>query len=227
MQTSLDLDKLPLIAIKDLTRWYPDSKKPLFKKLNFELFKWEFTVIIGKSGVWKSTIVKFLIWQFRPFDRTVYYKMDDMARYTDADIQNYRRKIWIVFQDYKLIDALSVKENIIYPLRIQWDDDITIQAKYRNITTKLWIEDINKIDCNALSGWEKQKVAIARAMINNPEFVIADEPTWNLDREYTQEIGDLLVEANKSWNTILLITHDVHLLNYIKSKTNVNVFQLW
>lgn len=223
----LDENNFPLIAIKNLTRWYPDTKKLLFRKLNFELYKWDFTVIIGKSGVWKSTIVKFLIWQFRPFDRTVYYKMDDMARYSDADIQNYRRRIWIVFQDYKLIDALSVKENIIYPLRIQWDDDITIQTKYRNITTKLHIEDINKLDCNALSGWEKQKVAIARAMINNPEFVIADEPTWNLDWEYTQEIGDLLVEANKSWNTILLITHDVHLLNYIKSKTKVNVFQLW
>jgi cell division transport system ATP-binding protein len=223
----LDENNFPLIAIKDLTRWYPDTKKLLFKKLNFELYKWDFTVIIGKSGVGKSTIVKFLIWQFRPFERTVYYKMDDMARYTDADIQNYRRKIWIVFQDYKLIDALSVKENITYPLRIQWDDENTIQMKYRNITTKLHIEDINKLDCNALSGWEKQKVAIARAMINNPEFVIADEPTWNLDREYTQEIWDLLVEANKSWNTILLITHDVHLLNYIKSKTNVNVFQLW
>jgi cell division transport system ATP-binding protein len=226
MQTS-NVERFPLIAIKDLTRWYPDSKKPLFKKLNFELFKWEFTVIIGKSGVWKSTIVKFLIWQFRPYTRTVYYRMDDMAHYTDEDIQRYRRKIWIVFQDYKLIDALSVKENIIYPLRIQWDDDITIQAKYRNITSKLHIEDINKLDCNTLSGWEKQKVAIARAMVNNPEFIIADEPTWNLDWEYTQEIGDLLVEANNSWNTILLITHDVHLLNYIKSKTNVNVFQLW
>ena len=223
----LDENNFPLIAIKNLTRWYPDTKKLLFKKLNFELYKWDFTVIIGKSGVGKSTIVKFLIWQFRPFERTVYYKMDDMARYTDADIQNYRRKIWIVFQDYKLIDALSVKENIIYPLRIQWDDDITIQTKYRNITTKLHIEDINKLDCNALSGWEKQKVAIARAMVNNPEFIIADEPTGNLDREYTQEIGDLLVEANKSWNTILLITHDVHLLNYIKSKSKVNVFQLW
>ena len=223
----LDENNFPLIAIKNLTRWYPDTKKLLFKKLNFELYKWDFTVIIWKSGVGKSTIVKFLIWQFRPFERTVYYKMDDMARYTDADIQNYRRKIWIVFQDYKLIDALSVKENITYPLRIQWDDENTIQMKYRNITTKLHIEDINKLDCNALSGWEKQKVAIARAMINNPEFVIADEPTWNLDREYTQEIGDLLVEANHSWNTILLITHDVHLLDYIKSKTNVNVFQLW
>jgi cell division transport system ATP-binding protein len=223
----IDDSKFPLIAIKDLTRWYPDSKKPLFKKLNFELFKWQFTVIIWKSGVWKSTIVKFLIWQFRPYTRTVYYRMDDMAHYTDEDIQRYRRKIWIVFQDYKLIDALSVKENIVYPLRIQWDDDITIQAKYRNITSKLHIEDINKLDCNTLSGWEKQKVAIARAMVNNPEFIIADEPTWNLDWEYTQEIGDLLVEANNSWNTILLITHDVHLLNYIKSKTNVNVFQLW
>jgi cell division transport system ATP-binding protein len=63
-------------------------------------------------------------------------------------------------------------------------------------------------------------------MINNPEFIIADEPTGNLDREYTQEIWDLLIDANNSWNTILLITHDIQLLNYIKSKTNVNVFQM-
>ena len=224
MQTTKE--RFPLIAIKDLTRWYPDSKIPLFKKLNFELFTWEFTVIIWKSGVGKSTIVKFLIGQFRPYTRTVYYRMDDMAHYTDEDIQRYRRKIGIVFQDHKLIDALSVKENITYPLKIQWDDDITIQAKYRNITSKLHIEDLNKLDCNTLSWWEKQKVAIARAMINNPEFIIADEPTGNLDREYTQEIWDLLIDANNSWNTILLITHDIQLLNYIKSKTNVNVFQM-
>lgn len=223
---TLDEEKFPLITIKDLTRWYPDSNKLLFKKLNFELFKGKFTVIIGNSGVWKSTIVKFLIWQIKPSEKTVYYKMDDFARFSDEDIQKYRRKIWIVFQDYKLIDALSVKENITYPLRIQWDDDITIQSKYRNITTKLHIEDINKLDCNALSGWEKQKVAIARAMINNPDFIIADEPTGNLDREYTQEIWDLFIEANQAWNTILLITHDVHLLEYIKSKTEVNVFKM-
>ena len=221
-----DEERFPLIAIKDFTRWYPDSRKLLFKKLNFELFKWEFTVIIGKSGVGKSTIVKFLIWQFKPEARTLYYRMDDMSHFSDSDIQKYRRKIWIVFQDYKLIDSLSVKENIVYPLRIQWDDDTTIQTKYRNITSKLHIEDINKMDCNALSWWEKQKVAIARAMINNPEFIIADEPTGNLDWDCTQEIWNLLIEANKTWNTILLITHDVHLLNYIKSKTNVNVFQM-
>lgn len=222
----IDEERFPLVAIKELTRWYPDSQKPLFKKLNFELFKWEFTVIIWKSWVGKSTIVKFLIWQLRPYTKTVYYKMDDMAHFSDADMQRYRRKIWIVFQDYKLIDSLSVKENIVYPLRLIDADDTTIQSRYRTITSKLHIEDLNKLDCKALSGWEKQKVAIARAMITDPEFIIADEPTWNLDWEYTQEIGDLLVEANKMWNTILLITHDVHLLNYIKSKTQVRVFQM-
>lgn len=219
-------ERFPLIAIKDLTRWYPDSQKPLFKKLNFELFKWEFTVIIWKSWVGKSTLVKFLIWQLRPYTRTVYYRMDDMSHFSDADIQRYRRKIWIVFQDYKLIDSLSVKENIVYPLRLVDADDNTIQTRYRIVTSKLGIEDLNRIDCKALSWWEKQKVAIARAMITDPEFIIADEPTWNLDWEYTQEIWDLFVEANKMWNTILLITHDVHLLNYIKSKTQVHVFQM-
>jgi len=222
----LNEERFPLVAIKDLTWGYPDSQKPLFKKLNFELFKWEFTVIIWKSWVGKSTIVKFLIWQLRPYTRTVYYRMDDMSHFSDADIQRYRRKIWIVFQDYKLIDSLSVKENIVYPLRLINADDNTIQTRYRIVTSKLGIEDLNRIDCKALSWWEKQKVAIARAMITDPEFIIADEPTWNLDWEYTQEIGDLFIEANKMWNTILLITHDVHLLDYIKSKTQVHVFQM-
>ena len=220
-------EKQPLITIKELTRWYPDSKVPLFNKLNFELYKWDFTVIVWRSGVWKSTIVKFLIGQIKPAKRTVYYKMDDMAHFSDSEVQKYRKKIWIVFQDDKLIKSLSVKENIVYPLRLENMDDNSIQSKYRNISTKLHIENLNRLDCRAISGWEKQKVAVARAMINDPEFIIADEPTGNLDWEYTQEIGDLLVEANNMWNTILLITHDIHLLNYIKTKAKIKVFKMW
>jgi len=219
-------EKLPLISINELTRWYPDSRVPLFNKLNFELYKGDFTVIVWRSGVWKSTLVKFLIWQIKPAKRTVFYKMDDMAHFSDSDVQKYRKKIWIVFQDDKLIRSLSVKENIVYPLRLENLDDNTIQSKYRNISTKLHIENLNKLDCRAISGWEKQKVAIARAMINDPEFIIADEPTGNLDWEYTQEIWDLLVEANNMWNTILLITHDIHLLNHIKTKAKIKVFKM-
>lgn len=219
-------DTFPLIAIKDLTWWYPDSQEPLFKKLNFELNSWDFTIVIGKSGVGKSTLVKFIIWQLRPYTRTVYYRMDDMAHFSDDDVQKYRRKIWIVFQDYKLISSLSVKENIVYPLRLENESDNSIQSKYRNITQKLHIEDLNKLTCKTLSWGEKQKVSIARAMINNPEFIIADEPTGNLDREWTKEIGDLLIEANKIWNTIMLITHDINLLDYIKAKAKVKVFKM-
>jgi iron complex transport system ATP-binding protein len=85
--------KLPLINIKDLTRGYPQHTKPLFKKLNFEVLAGDFTIIIGKSGVGKSTLVKFLIGELRPYKRTVYYKTDDISTFSDTEIQKYRRKI--------------------------------------------------------------------------------------------------------------------------------------
>lgn len=219
-------ERIPLIAVKDLTRGYPQQTKPLFKKLNFDLFPGDFTIIIGKSGVGKSTLVKFLIGELRPYSKTVYYRMDDLSTLSDEEIQRYRRKVGIIFQDDKLIHTLSIKENIIYPLRLEGETESSINSKYRTIMTKLQLEDQAKTTSKHISGGEKQKVAIARAMIHNPEFIIADEPTGNLDWEYTQEIGDLLIEANKGGNSIILITHDIHLLNYIKTKTNVNIFQM-
>jgi cell division transport system ATP-binding protein len=88
------------------------------------------------------------------------------------------------------------------------------------------LEDLGNLSSKSLSGGEIQKVALARALIHDPEFIIADEPTGNLDREDTQEIGNHLIQANTMGNTIILITHDIHLLNYIKSKTNVRIFQM-
>ena len=104
--------------------------------------------------------------------------------------------------------------------------EATIKTNYKNVLEKLKIEDQGNGNSKHISGGEKQKVAIARALIHNPEFIIADEPTGNLDREYTQEIGDVFIQANENGNTIVLITHDIHLLNYLKSKANVNIFQM-
>ncbi|MDD2537381.1 MAG: ATP-binding cassette domain-containing protein [Candidatus Absconditabacteria bacterium] len=220
------LERTPLIAVKDLTRGYPEQTKPLFRKLNFELFKGDFTIVLGKSGAGKSTLVRFLIGELRPYKKTVYYKMDDLSTLSDDEIQRYRRNIGIVFQDYKLMDSLSIRDNIMYPLRLDGLSDTVIKKKYKEILQKLNIEDDERLSGKNVSGGEKQKVSIARALINNSEFIIADEPTGNLDWEYTQEIGDVLIEANGSGNTILLITHDIHLLNYIKSKTKVRIFQM-
>jgi ABC-type lipoprotein export system ATPase subunit len=101
-----------------------------------------------------------------------------------------------------------------------------IKSKYKTLLEKLKLGDVSYLTTTTISGGEKQKVAIARAMIHDPECIIADEPTGNLDWEYTQEIGDHLMEANAMGHTIVLITHDIHLLNYIKSKIKVRIFQM-
>lgn len=218
--------RVPLIAITELTRGYPQQTTPLFKKLNFDIFPGDFTVIIGKSGTGKSTLVKFLIGELRPYRKSVYYKMDDLATLSDDEIQRYRRKLWIIFQDDRLIQSMSIKENILYPLKLEGVGKSTINAKYKAILEKLHLADDSKKTSKHLSGGEKQKIALARALIHEPECIIADEPTGNLDREHNQEVGDILINANKNGQTVCLITHNIHLLNYLKTKANIRIFQM-
>jgi len=217
---------IPLISIKEMTRGYLDSKRVLFKKFNRELEKGDFTVITGKSGTGKSTLMKFLIWQIKPHKKTVYYKMEDMAEFSDAEIQRYRRKIWIIFQDYQLISSLSPKENVIYPLVLESLSLAEIKKKYDAVNTLLDISAIETKEIKKLSGGEKQKIAMARAIIHAPDFIIADEPTGNLDHENSLQIADILIKANQIGNTIVLITHDLSLLEYLKERTKVKIITL-
>ena len=113
---------------------------------------------------------------------------------------------------------MTVKENIIYPLVLYGVGETIIDAKYKKLLQKYNITALEHLPVKFLSAWEKQKVALARAMIHDPEFIIADEPTGNLDREHTQIIGDLLMQSNQNGNSVLLITHDIHLVNYLKEK---------
>lgn len=219
-------ERIPLVTIKDLTRWYPNQIKPLFNKLNFDIFPGDFTVIIGKSGVGKSTLLKFLIGELKANKRTIYYKMDDLATLSEDEIQQYRKKIWVVFQENRLISNLSLRDNILYPLKLNGYSKTVMNNRLQDVLGKLKIDTDLSSTWENISWWEMQKVAIARALIHNPDFIIADEPTGNLDWEYTQEIWDILIDSNKNGNTIILITHDIHLLNYVQSKANINIFQM-
>lgn len=218
---------IPLIQIHDMTWWYLDSKKLLFKKFNFELKKWDFTVITWKSWTGKSTLVKFLIGQIKPYKKTVYYKLEDMAEFWDNEIQRYRRKIWIIFQDYQLIGSLTPKQNVIYPLVIENAPLTEIKKKYDSINNLLDLSSIETLDIKRLSWWEKQKIAMARALIHAPDFIIADEPTGNLDQETTLQIADILIKANQLGNTIILVTHDTVLLEYLKKHIDIKKVTLW
>ena len=207
-----------LIDIKNLTRGYPESPSLLFHNFNFWLYRNDFCVIMGKSGVGKSTLLKFIIGDIEIPLRTIYHKREDLARYSDHEIQMFRRKIGIVFQDYKLMEDLTVEENITYPLKLYGMNEALIHRRFRTVRDRLQLRLLADKPVKLLSGGEKQKVTVARSIIHDPEFIIADEPTGNLDREHTQQIADILIESNKMGNTVLLITHDIHLLEYLKHK---------
>lgn len=213
METSI-----PLIEIKNLSRWYRDNPVPLFEKLNLSLQEKEFFVLTGKSGTGKTTLVKFITGKLTPPEKTIFYSRQDISKFTEEDIQTLRKRLGIVFQDYQLLYDLDVRENIIYPLHLYELGETIIESKLKQVLQKVNIKHLLDKPAKILSAGEKQKVAIARALIHDPEFIIADEPTGNLDRENTQAIADILIQANKAWTTVFLITHDIHLLNYLKAK---------
>jgi len=215
-----------LINVDELTWGFDDSPNLLFDKFKFSLYKWDFTVLMGKSGTWKTTFSKFLTGKIKAPRKTVYYKMWDLSSFGHNDIQHYRRKLGMIFQDSKLIKSMTVEENVIYPLKIYGMWESTIEAKYARIRKEFDLIPLEEKKISQLSWWEKQKVNMARALIHDPELIIADEPTGNLDWENTQKLADMLIDANKNGKTILVFTHDIHLLNYIKHNWKVNLFKI-
>lgn len=209
---------IPLIEIRNLSRWYRDNPVPLFDKLSLSLEQNEFFVLTGKSGTGKTTLVKFLTGKITPPEKTIFYNRQDVSKFTQEDIQILRKRLGIIFQDYQLLEDLSVRENIVYPLHLYELGDTIIESKLKQVLQKVNVKHLLDKPVKLLSSGEKQRVALARALIHDPEFIIADEPTGNLDRENTQIVADIIIEANKAGNSIFLITHDIHLLNYLKAK---------
>lgn len=215
-----------LISIQKLMWGYDDSPSLVFDGFDFSLNQWEFTVLSGKSGTGKSSLIKLLLGQVDLPVKSIYHRGDDIGRYSYDEMQAYRRGIGVVFQDYKLLDWMTVKDNILYPLRIAELSQETIEQKYNDVLDLLNLHKYVDTPVKLLSGGHKQKVAIARALVHNPEFIMADEPTGNLDREDTKNIADILLDLHGKWVTILLVTHDLHLIEYMKLKKAISVVHL-
>ncbi len=208
----------PLIEIENLLWWYEKTHNYIFNKFNFKLFEWDFVVLLWKSWSWKTTMVKFLIRQLKPPKKSIFFKKEDIARFSNREVQKYRRNIGVIFQDFKLVDWKTVYENIAYNLEMRGEKKNKIEEKVNEVLYKVWLFDKKDEKIPKLSWWEKQRVAIARALVSNPQFIIADEPTWNLDMKNAKQIADLLIDLNNQWNTVLFITHDMTLVNYLKNK---------
>ena len=205
-----------VLEVKDLVRNYRKSvikeseeDVKVLKGINFQVAEGEFVGIMGKSGCGKTTLLKTLGMIDKPTDGTIKFMGEDTSElYGDklADIRN--SKIGFIFQDFYLMDSLSVEENIMLPMIISKQNINKMIAEAKKYAEQFQIEHLLKKNPYELSGGEKQRVAICRALINNPDLILADEPTGNLDSKTGEEIMRLFHELHDQGNTIVLITHD-------------------
>ena len=188
----------------------------VIQDVSLEIKQSEMLGIIGKSGCGKTTLLKILGGILKPTSGSVFYQEENIYQYTNDKLEDYRRlSVGTIFQDYKLLDNISIRENIMLPAILNHDDiDFAIDKAEKTAKT-LGIE--SKLDCYPyeLSGGEKQRAAISRALMNDPKVILADEPTGNLDPRTTMEVIELLLEIkNTLKKTIIIVTHDMEIGNY-------------
>lgn len=212
------------MKIENLTIAY--SNKKILKNINIEIKPWDFVFLIWNSWSWKTSLIKTLIWDLKPKWWAVFDTLGrDIYNISLAELAKYRRSVWVVFQDYKLLKSKNVKENVAFAMEVCGYNDSQISQKVPEVLSQVWL--LNKKDnfIDTLSGWEAQRIAIARALIHNPDIIIWDEPTWNLDPQNASEIMSILLELNKSWKTIIIATHDDKIVNKLKKR--VITFKDW
>jgi len=201
-----------MIQIKNLTKIYEINKNhhvTAIEDINLEFNEGELIVLKGASGSGKSTILSLLAGLSKPTSGEVIVDSKRISKLPDDFLALFRReKIGFIFQKYNLIPNLSVLENIILPLIPDNPDEAELEAKVDKLLSKLRIEDKKQMRVRSLSGGEQQRVAIARAYINDPQIIIADEPTANLDEKLSLEFIEILREFKSSNKTTIIATHD-------------------
>lgn len=208
----------PILSLKNVAIY--QEGKTILSSVNLDVHRGEFIYIIGKTGSGKSSLMKTLYADL-PLTEGEGHVVDfDLATLKEADIPFLRRKIGIVFQDFKLLPDRSIKDNMLFVLKATgWIDNNEMERKIEEVLDKVGMKEFANKMPHQLSGGEQQRVAIARALLNDPELILADEPTGNLDPQTSTEVLDVLRKINANGKTILMATHDYALLMKFPSKT--------
>ncbi len=193
--------------------------KIILKNLNINITQKEFVFLIWNSWSWKTSFIKSLIWDLKPHCWNIYdFKWNDIYKYSSKELTKYRRNIWIIFQDYKLLKSKNVRENVAFAMEVCWYSDKKIIQRVPEVLSQVWLLNKKENFIHTLSWWEAQRIAIARALIHDPEIIIWDEPTWDLDIYNAKEVISILLELNKYWKTIIIATHDDRIVNELKKR---------
>ena len=194
--------------------------KTILSDVNLEVKQGEFIYVIGKTGSGKSSLLKTLYADLELKEGAGHIVDFDLATLKEDDIPFLRRKIGIVFQDFKLLPDRTVKDNMLFVLKATgWTDSSEMLQKIDEVLDKVGMKDFATKMPHQLSGGEQQRVAIARALLNDPELILADEPTGNLDPQTSAEVLEVLRKINENGKTIVMSTHDYALLVKFPYKT--------
>ena len=207
---------MDFIKFKDVTKQYKNGVTAIYD-LNLTIQKGDFVFVIGSSGSGKSTLIKMLYREERPTKGKIMVGGLDVAKLRNGKVYQLRRKLGIVFQDYRLLPKLTVYENVAFALEILGLPKQEIQKKTLRALELVGLKNKIRNYPDQLSGGEQQRVAIARAIVNNPKLMLCDEPTGNLDPERSIEIMKLLEEINKTLGTTIIVsTHNKEIVNEMK-----------
>lgn len=209
-----------MIFFDRVTKVYPDDSVAL-QNVTLTIEPNEFVSIVGQSGAGKTTLLKMLLAEESPSDGQVFFESSDVHALNKKEINNLRRKIGMVFQDFRLIPGKTVYENIAFTMEAAGRTDVEIEQDVPHV---LDLVDLSEKAWNfpkELSGGEKQRVAIARALVNQPDVLVADEPTGNLDPVNTYDIVQILKKINDFGTTVILTTHNKGIIDMLGKRVVV------
>ena len=207
-----------MILLDRVTKNYGKSNKPALNRASIHVGAGEFVIIVGTSGAGKSTLLKLLTREEKPSSGKIVVGGIDYDNLKDKHIPLLRRKIGVVFQDFKLLPNRTVFENVAFALEIAGMTNREIKATVPKVIELVGLKGKEKHFPHQLSGGERQRVAIARAVVRQPKILIADEPTGNLDPKHSWDIVRLLEKINKYGTTVILTTHNVEIVNKLKRR---------
>lgn len=206
-----------MIEIKNLTKTYEKSSRAL-KNVNITIEDGEFVFVTGRSGSGKSTLMKILLKEVEPTSGRVIVNDMDLGKMPRSYVPKYRRRLGVVFQDFRLLKDKTVYENVAFAQRVIGVSSRRIRESVPQMLKMVGLSSKYKSFPRQLSGGEQQRVAIARALINKPEVLLADEPTGNLDPQNAMEIMRLLDEINRQGTTVIVVTHSRELVNTMQKR---------
>lgn len=201
-----------MIELYHVFKFYEEV--PALEDINLRVEKGDMVIITGPSGAGKTTLLKLIFMEEKPTRGQILFMGQNLSNLKKHEIPRYRRQMGFVFQDFRLLENLSVYENLSLAMEVLWYSRRYIDERIRNVLQEVGLLHKIYVPVKKLSGGEQQRVAIARSIINNPPLILADEPTGNLDPYLTEEIMKLFKTLNHRGTTVILATHDINLLKY-------------